>query len=550
MIADHGEAITRHVARLGTPNAELDDIAQQAFMIAGGKLVDVDLGSERAFLFGVASRLAGNARRAAKRRRNATDRLSQWVEIGASPEEMEDRRRTRARVADALRDLPVELRTVFVACDLEELSVSEIAAELGIPEGTAASRLRRARKAMREFLATPTRSMPRRSVSPEVLSWWVSRGEVEALEALFSIYRRSHPRGAVIHAAVAGSSTARREIETRMACGAPPDTFQANGGSDLFAWVDGGARLAQLDTLVDTRGWSSIFHPDVLDLVTHRGHVYGVPIDIHRLNTLFYDRRTFARLGLTPPRTLPDFYRIADELKNAGTQPLALGLQQPWVATLLAFENLLVAIAGPDYFRQFFLGKRSAHDSEIREALAHFSRVIELANDDASRLTWDQAVDRLGAGAAMTIMGDWAKGHLRTHVSPDDYGSMASPGTEGVFVFATDAFALPASAPLRDSTIELLSVFVSNDGQDAFSGLKGSIPARVEPAHALTHRDAHGAIEDFGSCAHVQSLTSMVPSPFTRALDGAMAGFVRDRDPDAVVSVLGAHYPLLGRSPR
>ena len=39
-----------------------------------------------------------------------------------------------------------ELRVVFVLFELEELSVPEIAKIVGVPEGTASSRLRRARE--------------------------------------------------------------------------------------------------------------------------------------------------------------------------------------------------------------------------------------------------------------------------------------------------------------------------------------------------------------------------------------------------------------------
>jgi RNA polymerase sigma-70 factor (ECF subfamily) len=42
--------------------------------------------------------------------------------------------------------MPLELRAVFVLFELEQIKVAEIATMLGIPEGTAASRLRRARE--------------------------------------------------------------------------------------------------------------------------------------------------------------------------------------------------------------------------------------------------------------------------------------------------------------------------------------------------------------------------------------------------------------------
>jgi RNA polymerase sigma-70 factor (ECF subfamily) len=60
-------------------------------------------------------------------------------------------------VQSALERLPVPYREVILLCDLEEMSYREIAQTLAIPVGTVMSRLSRARKAMRELLASEVR---------------------------------------------------------------------------------------------------------------------------------------------------------------------------------------------------------------------------------------------------------------------------------------------------------------------------------------------------------------------------------------------------------
>ena len=57
-------------------------------------------------------------------------------------------------VQDALERLPVPFREVILLCDMEEMSYQEIAETLGIPIGTVMSRLSRARKSMRELIAS------------------------------------------------------------------------------------------------------------------------------------------------------------------------------------------------------------------------------------------------------------------------------------------------------------------------------------------------------------------------------------------------------------
>jgi RNA polymerase sigma-70 factor, ECF subfamily len=52
-----------------------------------------------------------------------------------------------------LRKLSEEMRTVITLCDIEEIPYDQVAEILGIPRGTIASRLHRARKALRNLLA-------------------------------------------------------------------------------------------------------------------------------------------------------------------------------------------------------------------------------------------------------------------------------------------------------------------------------------------------------------------------------------------------------------
>ena len=60
-------------------------------------------------------------------------------------------------VQNALERLPVSLREVILLCDVEEMSYREIAETLTIPVGTVMSRLSRARKAVRELVASQAR---------------------------------------------------------------------------------------------------------------------------------------------------------------------------------------------------------------------------------------------------------------------------------------------------------------------------------------------------------------------------------------------------------
>jgi RNA polymerase sigma-70 factor (ECF subfamily) len=71
----------------------------------------------------------------------------------ASPEHMAARREIRRLIERAIDALPAAFRTVFVLRAVEQLSVKETAAYLGIPEETVKTRLHRANRRLRQSLS-------------------------------------------------------------------------------------------------------------------------------------------------------------------------------------------------------------------------------------------------------------------------------------------------------------------------------------------------------------------------------------------------------------
>ena len=73
MVHQHFDAVWRSLCRLGVPNAAADDAAQRVFMIAVGKLATIRPEGERSYLLGIAFRVASDARRTLKRRREVPE---------------------------------------------------------------------------------------------------------------------------------------------------------------------------------------------------------------------------------------------------------------------------------------------------------------------------------------------------------------------------------------------------------------------------------------------------------------------------------------------
>jgi glucose/mannose transport system substrate-binding protein len=398
----------------------------------------------------------------------------------------------------------------------------------------------------------------------EILDWWTKGGEKDAIEDLLGQFHRQFPAEIASETSADGSDAERTLFATRMIGGDPPDTFQANGGGDLLAWVlynkvDASAsKLDPVDPVAE--GWGGGVIPDaVLDTVSYQNVVYAVPLDIHRINTLFYNKLLFDRFEATPPTTLDDLFAAAAALQAAGVvAPIALGTKDG-MFPLIFFENLLVSRAGAAFYHDFMLGKEDRFAPQIATAVDDLATLLTYANASTSaNLSWTQAADRvLTEDAAMTIMGDWDKGYMverngKAAVNVD-FRAMPTPGTAGTFVFTTDTFGLPQGAHNRAGAIDMLTTFGSQPGQDLFNPTKGSISPRIDSDMGAYDVMAQQTMTDFRQASQNQTAVAataiLAPPAFMTAVNTALLQFVVDRNKSTVIHTIADYYDILQNNP-
>src|SRR6266496_2088977 len=146
--------VARRVARavLGNPE-DADDAAQDAMLSA---LVKLDQYDPRRPFGPWLLRIVANA--ATDRRRRRTVRRVEPLDAaltagGPRPDTTAERRALGERLRQALAELPERRRVAVVLFDVEGYSHAEIAAVLGIPEGTVRSEVFHARRRLRALLA-------------------------------------------------------------------------------------------------------------------------------------------------------------------------------------------------------------------------------------------------------------------------------------------------------------------------------------------------------------------------------------------------------------
>jgi RNA polymerase sigma-70 factor (ECF subfamily) len=145
----HYDAIWRFLRRLGVRPADCEDAAQKVFIVFSERIGGIEPKSERSFLFASALRVASDAR---KKKSNSHEQLAfdeepiDTHDPTPSADEQIDARRKRAWLDEVLDSLSEEHRAVLVLVDIEEQTMADASDTLGIPPGTVASRLRRARE--------------------------------------------------------------------------------------------------------------------------------------------------------------------------------------------------------------------------------------------------------------------------------------------------------------------------------------------------------------------------------------------------------------------
>ena len=156
LVEQYQAAVYRLALRMCGGDAALaEDAAQEAFVAAWRGLPRFR-GDSRfsTWLYRLTTNAAIDCLRREKRHRDADD--LDGVELpdgGDTPQESAERSETQAAVRRALSVLSEEHRQVLLLRYMQELDYSEIAAALGVSEGTVKSRINRAKARLKELLS-------------------------------------------------------------------------------------------------------------------------------------------------------------------------------------------------------------------------------------------------------------------------------------------------------------------------------------------------------------------------------------------------------------
>jgi RNA polymerase sigma-70 factor (ECF subfamily) len=154
LVEAHYAALYRYAYRLSGAAQEAEDLTQEAFCQAQGKLGQLrERAKAKAWLFSILRNAYLHKVRAGKQENCVSlDGLAELPDRGPEPLPEVD----PARLQQALGELPEAFRTPIILYYFEDFSYRDIADQMNVPLGTVMSRLARAKAFLRQRLLQPS----------------------------------------------------------------------------------------------------------------------------------------------------------------------------------------------------------------------------------------------------------------------------------------------------------------------------------------------------------------------------------------------------------
>ncbi|MEO3807795.1 extracellular solute-binding protein [Sphaerisporangium sp. B11E5] len=232
----------------------------------------------------------------------------------------------------------------------------------------------------------------------------------------------------------------KTKIKTAIGAGQAPTLVFGWGGGTLRSYVQAG----QVDDLtpwldqnpaVKDRLFDSAFGAATVD-----GKIYALPIERVQPIVLYYNKKVFEQVGVSPPESWGDIMDLVPKFNAKGIAPFSLGGQSRWT-NMMWLEFLFDRIGGPEVFQAVFDGEKDAWSNPA--ALDALTKIQDLVKAEGfikgfSSITADSNADQalLYTGkAAMMLHGSWSYGILNTEggdfVPSGGLGYMNFPPVEG-----------------------------------------------------------------------------------------------------------------------
>jgi len=303
-----------------------------------------------------------------------------------------------------------------------------------------------------------------------------------AVDAFLEVFRQRYPDTDLDDVTNENLSL---EVKSRILQEDSPDVWIEWPGKNLKPYVDSHT-IRDVSDVWEAEDMESNYLDGPRAASQFDGSYWAVPLNIHRINNLFFNVDHVADLGVDPtavdsPRALADVLEAIDD--QSGHTPMGFPMKNPWTV-LQMWETVLLGEHGHETYRAVTDAKASVHRRAIADSLDIVARYGECATDDKLYTSLTDANERFVEGESVFFhQGDWAAGAY-TEMASFDYGEhwdhVPFPGTDGLYAMNMDAVIASEATDNPDAVSSLLSYAGSAEGQERFNRKKGSIPPRTD----------------------------------------------------------------------
>lgn len=263
-------------------------------------------------------------------------------------------------------------------------------------------------------------------------------------------------------------------VKTRLATGDMADLIFYNSGSLMQA-------LNPEKNFVDLT--NEPFMQNVMDsfkeTVSANEKVYGVPASTAQVGGWFYNKKIYAELGLSVPKTWDELMANNEKIKAAGKTAVIGTYKDSWTSQLIVLaDNYNVLAQDPSFPEKYTANKAKVANTPA--ALRSFEKLEEVykkgyMNKDFLANTYDAGLKMLaeGSGAHYPMLAQVLPSLAEAY--PDkmkDIGVFPQPGDSadknGFTVWMPSAFYVNKNSEHVDAAKKWLEVYLSPEGMEAY----------------------------------------------------------------------------------
>lgn len=321
----------------------------------------------------------------------------------------------------------------------------------------------------------------------DIIHWWTSGGELAGIQLLRDKIEAQGIEWFDAASAGGAGTNARTLFRTRVQAGDPPAVMQALG-TEVNEWAETGI-LGDLTDLAAEEGWYDLVPKPLHPFMNVDGKTVAVPAVWSQINWVWGNKAIFDKYDVATPQTWDDLVAAAKVFKDAGITPIAHG-GQPWQDTAI-FDGILVSFDDPEFYRKvaFEQDLETLQGPMFHEAMERLRWYSQQLDKSSPGREWTQAQAMvLNGEAAMSWMGDWAKGWRVTQGQEPgvDFICFPTPGSNDMFVWLADFFFFPKIEGEANNAAQkaFASAVMEKNFQHDFSLIKSGLPVRTDVDNA------------------------------------------------------------------